>query len=147
LYRALRVDKLTLASLEATLSAILRGALDDIPALRMIRISAAELERRARSLALKLGADFPGGEVEVDVAAGESLVGGGSTPTQHLPTWLVRLASLRFSATQIEQRLRQPAAGVPVIARVEGDRVVLDLRTVFSEQEPALATALAAALR
>jgi len=147
LYRALRVDKLILATLESTLSAILRGAFDEIPGLRMIRMPAEEIERRARAFALTLGAGYSSGELEVDVAAGESLVGGGSTPAQHLPTWLLRLASLRFSAAQIEERLRRPASGLPVIARVEAYRVILDLRTVFPEQEPALAAALAAALR
>jgi L-seryl-tRNA(Ser) seleniumtransferase len=147
LYRALRVDKLTLAVLEATLGAVLRGALDEIPSLRMIRASAEEIERRARGLAAALAAAQTGGEVEIGVEPGESLVGGGSTPAQHLPTWLVTLASLRSSAARLEERLRRPTSGTPVIARVEGDRVILDLRTVFAEQEPALLDALRAALR
>jgi L-seryl-tRNA(Ser) seleniumtransferase len=134
LYRALRVDKLTLAALEATLGAVLRGAFDEIPSLRMIRAAA-------------LSGELQGGEVEIGVEPGESLVGGGSTPAQHLPTWLVTLASLRSSAAQVEERLRRPPAGLPVVARVEGDRVVLDLRTVFPEQESALLAALIAALR
>lgn len=147
LYRALRVDKLTLAVLEATLGAVLRGALDEIPALRMIRATPGEIERRARSFAAALAAELPGGEVEIAVEPGESLVGGGSTPAQHLPTWLVTLACLRSSAAQLEERMRRPASGVPVIARVESDRVVLDLRTVFAGQETALLAALRAALR
>jgi L-seryl-tRNA(Ser) seleniumtransferase len=148
LYRALRVDKLTISTLAATLSAVLRGALDEIPALRMIRLPAAEIERRALAFAAALAARVPTGEAEIEVVAGESVVGGGSTPTQHLSTFLVRLSSLRRSASEIEARLRVPAAGaVPVIARVEEDRLVLDLRTVEPSDEPPLADALLAALR
>ena len=147
LFRALRVDKLTIAALEATLNAVLRGAWDEIPALRMIRLPAAELERRAKSFAERLRAQVPTGEVEIDLRAGESVIGGGSTPAQHLPATLVTIASVRASAAELERRLRLPAAGLAVLARVEDDRLVLDLRTVFPEQEPALLAALAAALR
>ena len=147
LFRALRVDKLTIAALEATLNAVLRGAWDEIPALRMIRLPAAELERRAKSFAERLRAQVPTGEAEIDLRAGESVIGGGSTPAQHLPATLVTIASVRASAAGLERRLRLPAAGPAVLARVEDDRLVLDLRTVFPEQEPALLAALAAALR
>jgi len=147
LFRALRVDKLTIAALEATLNAVLRGAWDEIPAMRMIRLPAAELERRAKSFAERLRAQVPTGEVEIDLRAGESVIGGGSTPAQHLPATLVTITSVRASAAELERRLRLPAAGPAVLARVEDDRLVLDLRTVFPEQEPALLAALAAALR
>jgi L-seryl-tRNA(Ser) seleniumtransferase len=148
LYRALRVDKLTISVLEATLSAIQRGALDEIPALRMIRLPAAELERRSRKFAAAVAAQLPEGEAEVEVAPGESVVGGGSTPAQYLPSFLVRISSLRRSATEMEVRLRQPAAGAPhVIARIEDARLVLDLRTVSPGEESALLDALFAALR
>jgi L-seryl-tRNA(Ser) seleniumtransferase len=147
LYRALRVDKLTIAAMEATLSAILRGALDEIPALRMIRLPIADLERRARALATALAAALPQGEAEIIVEQGASVVGGGSTPDQHLPAFLVKLSSLRRSAQEIEARLRQPSEGHQVIARVEDDRLILDLRTVFPEQELELLRALAVALR
>jgi len=148
LYRALRVDKLTIAALSATLSAVLRGALDEIPTLRMIRLAAADVERRARAFAIALADGLPAGEVEIEIVAGESVVGGGSTPAQHLPTFLVRLSSLRRSAAEIEARLRQPPAGEPpVIARIEEDRLVLDLRTVEPSDETELSNALLAALR
>jgi len=148
LYRALRVDKLTLAALEATLSAVLRGALDEIPTLRMIRLSAEEIERRARALAATLATRLPTDEAEIEAVPGQSVVGGGSTPTQHLPTFLVRLSTLRRSAAEIEARLRQPAAGsTPVIARIEEDRIILDLRTVDPGEESALAETLLDALR
>jgi L-seryl-tRNA(Ser) seleniumtransferase len=147
LYRTLRVDKLTIAALEATLSAVLRGAPDEIPALRMIRLPAAELERRARAFAAALGARLPAGEAEVDVARGESVVGGGSTPAQYLPSFLVRVSSLRRSAAEVEARLRRPAEGaVPVIARIEEARLVVDLRTVAPSEEAALLEAFLAAV-
>ncbi len=146
LFRALRVDKLTIAALEATLGAYLRGAVDEIPTLRMIRMSAEELQRRAENFLRELTPELPLGEVELEIADGASLAGGGSTPTQSLPSKIIRVASARYSASQLEQRLRRAPAGISVIARVEDDRLVLDLRTVFPEQEPQLLKTLAAAL-
>jgi L-seryl-tRNA(Ser) seleniumtransferase len=146
LFRALRVDKLTIAALAATLRSYLRGAWDEIPTLRMIRISAEELQQRAESFVARLRPALPPGEVELDIVTGESLIGGGSTPAQSLPARLVRIASVRYSASNLEQRLRQPAGGIPVIARVEDNRLLLDLRTVFPEQESLLASALTLAL-
>jgi len=147
LFRALRVDKLTIAALEATLGAYLRGAVDEIPALRMIRMSAQELKRRAENFLRELTPELPLGEVELEIVDGASLAGGGSTPTQSLPSKIICIASARYSAAQLEQRLRRAPAGVSVIARVEEDRLILDLRTVFVEQEPLLLKTLAAALR
>ena len=146
LFRALRVDKLTTAALAATLGAYLRGAADEIPALRMIRMNLEEIKRRAQNFLRELTPELPLGEVELEIAEGSSLVGGGSTPTQSLPTKLIRIASARYSAAQLEQRLRRAPAGISVIARVEDDRLILDLRTVFPEQEPALLKTLAAVL-
>jgi L-seryl-tRNA(Ser) seleniumtransferase len=147
LFRALRVDKLTTAALAATLSAYLRASLDEIPALRMIRLTPQELKRRAENFLRELTPEIPLGEVELEITDGASLAGGGSTPTQSLPTKIIRIASARHSAAQLEQRLRRSPAGINVIARIEDDRLVLDLRTVFPEQEPQLVRALAAALR
>ncbi len=146
LFRALRVDKLTIAALEATLGAYLRAAWDEIPAQRMIRTSAEEIKRRAENFLGELRPELPLDEVEVEIIDGTSLAGGGSTPTQSLPTKLIRIASARYSAAKLEERLRRPPAGISVIARVEEDRLVLDLRTVFPEQEPLLVKTLAAAL-
>jgi L-seryl-tRNA(Ser) seleniumtransferase len=146
LFRALRVDKLTTAALEATLGAYLRAELDEIPALRMIRMTSQELKRRAENFLRELTPELPLGEVELEVADGASLAGGGSTPAQSLPTNIIRIASARHSAAQLEQRLRR-SAGISVIARVEEDHLILDLRTVFPEQEPQLVKALATALR
>jgi L-seryl-tRNA(Ser) seleniumtransferase len=147
LFRALRVDKLTIAALESTLSAYLRAAWDELPALRMMRMTADHLRLRSENLLALLHQQLPGDEVECEIADGYSLAGGGSTPSQTLPTKLLRFASVRYSASQLEHRLRLALAGVSVIARVEDDRLVIDLRTVFPEQEPALIKTLAASLR
>lgn len=146
LFRALRVDKLTTAALAATLGAYLRGALEEIPALRMIRMTAQEIKRRADNFLRELTPELPLGEVELEIADGASLAGGGSTPEQLLPSKVIRIASARYSAAQLEQRLRRAPAGVAVIARVEDDRLILDLRTVFPDQEPLLLKTVAAAL-
>ena len=146
LFRALRLDKLAITALEVTLGAYLRAAYDEIPTLRMIRATNAELKRRVENFLRELRPEIPLDEVELETIDGESLVGGGSTPTQSLPTKLIRIASARRSAAQLEQRLRRAPAGASVIARVEDDHLILDLRTVFPEQEPVLLKTLAAAL-
>lgn len=147
LFRALRVDKLTIAALEATLRAYLRGRLEEIPALRMIQISLGEMELRAQAFVERLRAMLGDDSVQAEVRSGHSVIGGGSTPGETLPTRLVVVRSPRRSAAELESLLRRPEQPVPVIARVEEDGLVVDLRTVFPEQEPALAEALAAALR
>jgi len=146
LFRALRVDKMTYAALEATLASFLRGAADDVPALRMIRLTAEEIGARAEALRAEL-APALAGRAEVSVRAGESVAGGGSTPGTALPTKLLVVAPRAMSAAELAARLRRPDASgrPPVIARVEADRVLFDLRTVFPEQEAALAAALRAA--
>lgn len=149
LFRALRVDKLTIAVLEATLLVCLRGALDEIPILRMIRLPVEEIARRATAFAEELRRSLSpqvAAEVRIELRDGLSVLGGGSTPAQHLPTRLVTLAGARRSAVELEARLRQPVAGIPVVARIEDERLVLDLRTVFPEQEQQLAFALVASL-
>ncbi|MGH9704033.1 MAG: L-seryl-tRNA(Sec) selenium transferase [Candidatus Acidiferrales bacterium] len=150
LFRALRVDKLTIAVLEITLRAYLRGSLDEIPTLRMIRLSTSEIERRAHAFVKEFNSELPADiakGLRLEIIGGFSVIGGGSTPDQSLPTRLIAVTSRRYSSTQLEQRLRHPSSGLPVIARIEDEHLVLDLRTVFPEQEPALAAALAAALR
>ena len=151
LFRALRVDKLVIAALEATLLAYLRGDFDALPAVQMIRASAAEIERRARRIAEQLTPILASAQAKIEVAEGESVIGGGSTPAEHLPTSLLRIASAKYSAAQLEQRLRiggniTETERTPVLARVSEDRLVLDLRTVFASREEALIRALAAAL-
>jgi L-seryl-tRNA(Ser) seleniumtransferase len=135
--RALRVDKLTYAALEATLEehAIGRGV-DAIPVHRMLRMTAPEIGRRADALAASLNASG----WTARVIDGVSTVGGGSAPGAEIPTRLVQLTRAGTSADAIEQHLR--ALDPPVIARIQDDRVVLDLRTVSPEDEALLASAL-----
>jgi len=147
LFRALRVDKLTITALEVTLAAYQRGALDEVPALAMIRVTLKEMETRSRNFIRELTPSLSMSELDLEIADGESLAGGGSTPAQWLPTKVIRIKSRRYSASQMEQRLRRGPSATPVIARLEDDHLVIDLRTVFAEQEAALAEALAAALR
>jgi len=141
LFRALRVDKLTIAALETTLKAYHRGALDEIPTVRMIRLGANEIGQRAVAFADFLREALPP-DAEIQVRAGFSVIGGGSTPDQKLPTHLISIGSPIRSAAQLEERLRTFAGATPVIARVADRRLVLDLRTVFPDEEPALAAAL-----
>src|SRR5580700_274918 len=147
LFRALRVDKLTIAAMEATLRGYLRGAWAEIPALRMMRMSLEEISTRTDAFYKMLSAKITDADAEVEIADGRSLVGGGSTPAQSLPTKVVRIASARYSSSDLELRLRSGAIAAPVIARIEDDRLLLDLRTVFPEQEAALTETLASALR
>jgi len=138
LFRALRVDKLTISALEATVRLYLDGNLDAIPALRMIRISVGELAERAQALARKL-AEIS--SLAVTVEDGESVVGGGSAPGQSLPSKLVAVRHTRLGALDLETALRRNAP--PVIARVESDRLLLDLRTVFEDQDAEIIHAFA----
>ena len=146
LFRALRVDKLIIAALEVTLGSYQRGALDEIPAIAMIRATPQDIERRCRHFIRDLTSSLSMKDLGIEIIDGESLAGGGSTPAQSLPTKLIRVHSNWRSASQLEQRLRRGSV-ISVIARVENDSVVLDLRTVFAEQEAALGEALVAALR
>ncbi|MGH9732357.1 MAG: aminotransferase class V-fold PLP-dependent enzyme, partial [Candidatus Acidiferrales bacterium] len=146
LFRALRVDKLTIAVLEVTLRAYRRGAWDEIPTLRMIRMTPSEIEQRTRTFVARLNVTLPK-DATLEIREGSSVIGGGSTPDQKLPTSLVGIASHRYSATALEERLRRPASGTPVIGRIEEDRLVIDLRTVFVEEEERLAEAVIAAVR
>lgn len=146
LFRALRVDKLTICALGATLGAYLRGASDEIPALHMLGASQAEMTQRADNFLKELRPQLPPSGVKVELVEGESLAGGGSTPTQSLRSPVFHIRSERHSAADLEKRLRR-SPGAAVIARIEDDHLVVDLRTVFEDQEPELAAALSMALR
>jgi L-seryl-tRNA(Ser) seleniumtransferase len=146
LFRALRVDKLTIAAMEATLGAYLRADWEQIPSQRMIRASRESIRKRSAAFVDSLTGSIDGRVAKIEIVEGHSLVGGGSTPAQSLPTYVLRVSSEQFSASQLESRLRSTPGGIPVIARIEDDRLILDLRTVFPEQETELAEALVAAL-
>ena len=125
LARALRVDKLTLSALEATLQAYADGtALREIPVLSMLAQTPEELRQRAESLCRRLG------EVGMtaEVVSTENPVGGGAIPTQTLPSFAVAVVS-RDSAAALESKLRRRP--VPIIVRVAHDRCLLDMRTLF----------------
>ncbi|HTK38022.1 MAG TPA: L-seryl-tRNA(Sec) selenium transferase [Pyrinomonadaceae bacterium] len=142
LYRALRVDKMTYAALEATLEAYRRQtAIDEVPVLKMLSATGEQMRERtkrfARSLSDKLGGSAL---LKFEMIEGNSVVGGGSAPMAHPQTSLVALTHEKLSADELEMQLRR--SDPPVIARVLNDRVVLDLRTVFDGEEDRLTEAL-----
>jgi L-seryl-tRNA(Ser) seleniumtransferase len=136
LFRALRVDKLTYAALEATLLAYVKRDHDAIPTLRMMRLTKQEIGKRAESLAAQLHLST----LRIEITDGESVIGGGAAPSSVLPTRLLALSSSGLSADELAGRLR--ASDPPIIARVEQARVLLDLRTVFADQDRLIAAAL-----
>jgi L-seryl-tRNA(Ser) seleniumtransferase len=133
LTRALRVDKLTLAALEATLLHYLTGEAERaVPVWRMVATGADELRAKADEWAGLLARDG----VPCEVVQGVSAVGGGSLPGETLPTWLVSITLDGAQAGQLAKSLRQ--APTPVIARVERGTVLLDPRTVLDEEADTL---------
>jgi L-seryl-tRNA(Ser) seleniumtransferase len=137
LFRALRVDKLTYAALEATLLEYVRQNYDAIPFVRMLRAPAEQIRQRAKALQERLK---PASHLRSEVIAGESLVGGGSAPTSTLPTFLLAVTAQAFSADELAARLR--GHNPPIVARVEEGRVLVDLRTVFESEDEVVARAL-----
>jgi L-seryl-tRNA(Ser) seleniumtransferase len=135
LFRALRVDKLTYAALEATLLAYVKRDHDAIPTLRMMRLTRAEIGKRAEALATQVRS----AKLQVEVIDGESVIGGGAAPSSVLPTRLLALTSKDLSADDLAGRLRN--SDPPIIVRVDEGRVLVDLRTVFPEQDPMVAAA------
>jgi L-seryl-tRNA(Ser) seleniumtransferase len=132
LFRALRLDKLITQTLESSLRNLVFERWEAIPALAMIRQSAVDIERRAQGVIGRLHA------VRATLIPGESVIGGGATPQQSIPTCLIALELPDAAAA--ERRLR--AANPPVVARIAGERLVIDLRTVLREEEEDLARAL-----
>jgi L-seryl-tRNA(Ser) seleniumtransferase len=126
LFRALRQDKIFYQAMETTLHHILLGQLDSIPSLKMIRMSADAIRERAERMVPRIRAGAA-------VQPAESVIGGGSTPDLTLPTWVISV-----NADERQLRANDPA----IIARIERDRVLIDLRTVFPEEEEAIVQAL-----
>jgi L-seryl-tRNA(Ser) seleniumtransferase len=138
LMRALRVDKMTYAALEATLAEYAAGrASMTVPVQRMLAMTADHIRERADALSGAIGR-HPGWRTEV--IAGVSAVGGGSAPGVELPTWLVAIAKDGSTPDALEERCRRFTP--PLIARIERDRLLLDLRTVPPEQDRTIATLL-----
>ncbi|MDQ3668270.1 MAG: L-seryl-tRNA(Sec) selenium transferase [Acidobacteriota bacterium] len=141
LYRALRVDKLTLAALEATLESHRRGTtLQDIPVLQMLSLSKEEIEVRTKNLTATLAQRPPDSGLTIAVEEGKSAVGGGSGPATHPATVLISLQHASLSADEIQRRLR--LSSPPVIARIAEGKVVIDLRTVAPREEPEILAAI-----
>jgi L-seryl-tRNA(Ser) seleniumtransferase len=132
LFRALRLDKIVYQALENTLRSLLLERWDDVPALFLIRRTAADIRARAEAFLARL----PG--IRAEIVPGSSVAGGGATPEQSIPTWLIAIQCA--DPVDAERRLR--AADPPVVARIENERLILDLRTVFPEEEEDLAAAL-----
>ncbi len=133
LNRALRIDKFTLAALEATLMHYLNSAtaVKKLRALNALTETVAEVKKRARKLLHKLRKENCAG-LELRLLDGFSTAGGGSLPTQKIPTVLVGLKSKKMSARRMEEKLR--ALEVPIIVRVDKDEVLLDLRTISEDE-------------
>ena len=147
LFRALRVDKLTYAALEATLLAYVKGDHDAIPTLQMMRLSKDAIGNRAQVLANNLAQisktraeSRRPSKMDVEIIDGESVIGGGAAPSSVLPTRLLAVSCADLTADALCARLRN--SDPPIIARVEDGRVLLDLRTVAPEQDALIAAAL-----
>ena len=135
LNRALRIDKLTLAALEATMIHYLDlgRAISDIPVLRALTEPVAEVEKRAHELiALLKQLSLKG--LEFSMMKATSMAGGGSLPTQEIPTVVITVESLALSASRLERKMR--TLEIPIIARIYEDRVLFDLRTIAQEDFP-----------
>jgi L-seryl-tRNA(Ser) seleniumtransferase len=107
----------------------------------MMRLTKDEISRRAERLAAQIAA----AKFKVEIIDGESILGGGAAPSSVLPTRLLAVTCEGLSADELSQRLRD--SDPPIIARVEEGRVLLDLRTVFPEQDASVAAALAGIVR
>jgi L-seryl-tRNA(Ser) seleniumtransferase len=135
LFRALRLDKLIYQALGDTLRALLLEQWELVPALAMIRQPADEIRSRAEALAAKLP--------RAEVRRGQSVIGGGATPEQSIPTWVIAIEC--DDVVDVERRLR--GSDPAVVARIEDGRLILDLRTVAAREEAGLTRALDTCLR
>ncbi len=144
LLRAIRIDKLTLAALEAVFMAYIdeEKAKEEIPTLRMLLEPPEAVKKRAGKVAtlLKKATD-----AEISVIADEAFAGGGSLPELALKTYCVSLKHKKLSANRIEKRLR--GGDPPVIARIKEDALLLDARTVSEEEIKTLAGCVEKALK
>lgn len=131
LYRALRVDKLIYAALEATLEAYRQETfLQEIPVLKMLSLSNVELKKRTVKFARKLRENQ---NLQFEIIKGNSIIGGGSAPMVQPETTVLAMRHKQMSAIELEQSLR--LSRPPIIARIVEDKVLLDLRTVSESEE------------
>ncbi len=140
LTRAVRIDKLTLAALEATLKLYRdeQQAIESIPTLRMLTIGRPEIERRARQLAAELQA-LSDDRLQVDLCDMPSQAGGGSLPMLVLPSWGVSLRIRGISTQAVETALRRQRPAI--IGRIENDLFLMDARTIMDEELPLISAA------
>jgi L-seryl-tRNA(Ser) seleniumtransferase len=139
LYRALRVDKMTLAALDAVLALHQAGRAEaEVPTLRMLALPLSAIRERAAALVAALAGSSP--SLQATVVDGVSAVGGGAAPVTEIPTALVRIVHPSRPAGDLASALR--AGDPPVIARVADDALVLDLRTVAPADDEVLRAAL-----
>jgi len=142
LYRALRVDKLIYAALEATLEAFRREThFEEIPVLRMLAQTNGEIKKRSQKFVkkfIKIRAE--NSDLKIEVSEGKSVVGGGSAPTVQPVTTLLALHHEKISAVKLEELLR--LSKPPVISRILEDKVLIDLRTVSGSEEKELLNVL-----
>jgi len=138
--RIVRVGKLTLAALEATLKLFLDGsiALREVPTLKMLRRDASEIAKQAEGISMNLKKSVSG--AKVTTICGFSQLGSGSLPGQNLPTTLVALQPETIGAESLAQRLRQ--YGTPIFTRIQNDQVLIDPRTLLSGDEKIVVEAL-----
>jgi L-seryl-tRNA(Ser) seleniumtransferase len=147
LTRAIRIDKMTVAALEATLREYQdeEKAIKEIPTLRMLTVSSEVLESRARALAELLESVIDDNRALFTVEKGISAVGGGAMPAAELLTFVVSVSPANMRPGELQAALRhgQPA----VMSRVQDDRLIMDLRTINDEEFQLLAIALSSVLK
>ncbi len=143
--RALRLDKMTLAALEATLRTYIdtEAALAEIPTLRMLVMPPAEVAERAAALASRI-AEECGNGVETDTAGDVSRAGGGSLPLADIPTTVARVKPRSFSVTELERRLR--LGEPPIVARIKDERLLIDPRTLCAGEDAEVVSRVASVL-
>lgn len=137
LTRAMRVDKMTLAALEATLRSYENGCLEEIPVLDMLSVSSEALQQKVEALASMLAASG----VSASIVPVEGRVGGGSVPNQNLPSFAVALTG---DVNALEEKLRLGLH--PIIGRIHNDAYLLDVRTLWEEDFPIIVAAIKEAL-
>jgi L-seryl-tRNA(Ser) seleniumtransferase len=144
LIRALRVDKMVLAALQKTLECYLDASSPALPLWRMAGADVTELEARARKLAHRLEGRLSLSGYKIEVRQTKSVAGGGTLPGTEIASWGVVLSSDSVGPSRMHARLRR--ARIPVIARIEDDRLVIDLRTILPEDDELLTDLLSSAL-
>jgi L-seryl-tRNA(Ser) seleniumtransferase len=138
LFRALRVDKMVYAALEATLLLYLKGETSRIPVVSMLSVSEGELKSRAKNWLSHLRKKFPNADWQMESTT--CYVGGGVAPMKGLPSIAVALSHPDFSAKVLSDRLRE--SDPPVVARIEEEKLFFELRTILAEEEILISAAL-----